>query len=232
MIRREGTSWVNGSEERRVQEKVAEAVPVIRTANEPASVCMEMLENALIDAAASVYALKETLSTRATLQYSANTLKMIKEQQTLLRELRLPGSSSSSLRWQGRPQAMVLLQKAISKAVMAEKRDRVKKILTAAPKGLEPRGPFTKPKQQGAPETVWDADGHARAQALKFITAAEEQMKLMHVQLRTQDCDRHSIPVAWERWKRQQEIVCLSRCATRVSGTSSGFSGAPQCNHG
>ena len=45
----------------------------------PASACLEMLENAVIGAAASVHALEETKSTRATMPYSTNTLKKIKK---------------------------------------------------------------------------------------------------------------------------------------------------------
>ena len=129
------------------------------------------------------------------MQYSANTLKMIKEKQTLLHEMRKAGSSSSApscARWQDRPQALIQLQKAISKAVRAEKRDRVEKLLTRAE---EAKGAGATriicgtigglaPKQQGARETVWDAEGRAcfgeaeeldaRAQALQSIMAAEE----------------------------------------------------------
>ena len=80
MVKREGTSY--GSDERRVQEKVAATVSVIWAARAPASACLEMLENAVIGAAASVHALKETKSTRATMQYSTKTLKMIKKKKT------------------------------------------------------------------------------------------------------------------------------------------------------
>ena len=91
------------------------------------------------------------------------------------------------------PQALVQLQKAISKAVRAEKRDRVEKLLTRAEeaKGAGATRIFFRtvnslaPRQQGARETVWDAEGRAcfveaeeldaRAQALQSTMAAEEQ---------------------------------------------------------
>ena len=97
----------------------------IRISQQTASFWLEMLEHAVISAAATVYELKSTKQTRATMHYSANTLKMIKEKQTLLHEMRKAGSSSSPscLRWQ---------QKAISKAVRAEKRDRIEKLLMRA----------------------------------------------------------------------------------------------------
>ena len=135
MTRRDGTSWLSGSDERAVQEKVAVAAPVIRISREPPSVRLEMLEHTVISAAATTYELNNTKQTRATMQYSANTLKMIKEKQTLFHEMRKASSSSSSsshVRWQDRPQALIQLLKATSKAVRAEKRDRVEKLLTRA----------------------------------------------------------------------------------------------------
>ena len=97
------------------------------------------------------------------------------------------------MRWHDRPQNLVLLQKAISKAVRAEKRDRVEKHLTRAEeaKGDEATRVIYRtinslaPKRRGARETVWDAEGRAcfgqaeeldiRAQALKSIMAVDEQ---------------------------------------------------------
>ena len=97
------------------------------------------------------------------------------------------------MRWHDRPQNLVLLQKAISKAVRAEKRDRVEKHLTRAEeaKGDEATRVIYRtinslaPKRRGARETVWDAEERAcfgqaeeldiRAQALKSIMAVEEQ---------------------------------------------------------
>ena len=139
MTRRDGTDWMSGSEKRGVQEKVAAAVSVIRTSQKPASARLEMLEHAVIGAAASENELKNTKSTGATMQYSANTLKMIKEKQTILSEMRMSGSSNSPslVRWQDRPQALVLLQKAISKAVRAEKRVRVEKLLVRVEEAKE-----------------------------------------------------------------------------------------------
>ena len=92
---RDGTSWLSGSDERAVQEKVAVTASVIRISREPASVRLEMLEHAVISAAATVYELNNTKQTRATMQYSANTLKMIKEKTDLLREMRKASSSST-----------------------------------------------------------------------------------------------------------------------------------------
>ena len=97
-----------GQDERVVQEKVAVAASVIRISQEPASIRLEMLEHAVISAAATVYELNSTKQTRATMHYSAITLVMIKEKQTLLHEMRQAGSSPSSpscVRWQDRHQA-------------------------------------------------------------------------------------------------------------------------------
>ena len=108
-----------------------------------------------------------------------------RKNQTILREMRR----------QDRPQALVLLQKAISKAVRAEKRDRVEKLPVRAEEGKGAGATriiyrtinSLAPKQQGARETVWDAEGRAyfgeaeeldtRAQALMSIMAAEEQIE-------------------------------------------------------
>ena len=170
MTRRDGTSWLRGSDERAAQEKVAVAASVIRISCEPAAVRLEMLEHAVISAAATVYELNNTKQTRATMQYSANRLKIIKEKQTLLHEMRKASSSSTSsscLKWQDWSQALIQLQKAMSKAVRAEKRDRVEKLLTKAEeaKGAGARRIIHRtinslaPRQQGARETVWDAEG-------------------------------------------------------------------------
>ena len=196
MTRRDGTSWPSGSDERAVQEKVAVAASVIKISCEPASVRLEMLEHAVISAAATVHELNNTTQTRTTMQYNANTLKMIREKQTLLHEMRKASSSSTSsscVKWQDRPQALIQLQKAISKAVRAEKRDRVEKLLTRAEeaKGAGATRIIYRtinslaPQKQGARETVWDAEGRAcfgeaeeldaRAQALQSIMATEEQ---------------------------------------------------------
>ena len=196
MTRRAGTSWLSGSDERAVQEKVAVAASVIRISREPAPVRLEMLEHALVSAAATVYELNNTKQTRATMQYSVNTLKMIKEKQTLLHEMRKASSSSTSsscVKWQDRSQALIQQQKAISKPVRAVKRDRVEKLLMRAEEGkgagvtriINRTINSLAPKQQGARETVWDAEGRAcfgeaeeldaRAQALQSIMAAEEQ---------------------------------------------------------
>ena len=159
MTRRDGTSWLSGSDERAVQEKSGSPV-------NPASVRLEMLEHTVFSAAATVYELNNTKQTRATMQYSANTLKLIKEKRTLLHEMRKASSSSTSsscVKWQDRPQALIQLQKAISKAVRAEKRDRVEKLLTRAEeaKGAGATRIIYRtinslaPKQQGARETVW-----------------------------------------------------------------------------
>ena len=104
MTRRDGTSWSSGSDEGVVKEKVAAVATVTRISQEPASVQLEMLEHFVISAAATVYELNSTEQTRATMQHSANTLKMIKEKQTLLHEMRKAGSSSSPscVRWQDR----------------------------------------------------------------------------------------------------------------------------------
>ena len=66
MTRRDGTSWTSGSGERIVQVEVAAAVSVIWTSQEPASIRLEMLEHAVISAAATVYELQNTQSTCAT----------------------------------------------------------------------------------------------------------------------------------------------------------------------
>ena len=97
------------------------------------------------------------------------------------------------MKWQDRPQALIQLLKAISKVVRAEQRDRVEKLLTRAEeaKGAGATRIICRtinslaPKQQGARETVWDAEGRAcfgeaeeldaRAQALQSKVAAEEQ---------------------------------------------------------
>ena len=73
------------------------------------------------------------------------------------------------MKWQDRPQALIQLQKAISKAVRAEKRDRVEKLLTGTDeaKGVGATRIIYRtinslaPKQQGTRETVWDAEGRA-----------------------------------------------------------------------
>ena len=208
MTRRDGTSWLRGSDERAVQEKVAVAASVIGISREPAAVRLEMLEHAVISAAATVYELNNTKQTRATMQYSANTLTMIKEKQTLLHEMR-KASSSSCVKWQDRPQALIQLQKAISKGVRAEKRDRVEKLLTKADeaKGAGATRIIYRtinslaPRQQGARETVWDAEGRAcfgeaeeldaRAQALQSIMAAEEQNEEEALARQTQAISAH-----------------------------------------
>ena len=63
MTRRDGTSWLSGSDERVVQENVAVAASVIRISQEPASIRLEMLEHAVISAAATVYELNSTKQT-------------------------------------------------------------------------------------------------------------------------------------------------------------------------
>ena len=63
MTRRDGTSWLSRLDERAVQEKVAAAASVIRISREPASVRLEMLEHAVISAAATVYELNNTKQT-------------------------------------------------------------------------------------------------------------------------------------------------------------------------
>ena len=214
MTRRDGTSWLRGSDERAVQEKVAVAASVIGISREPAAVRLEMLEHAVISAAATVYELNNTKQTRATMQYSANTLKMIKEKQTLLHEMRKASSSSTSsscVKWQDRPQALIQLQIAISKAVRGEKRDRVEKLLT---KAEEAKGAGATriiyrtinslaPRQQGVRETVWDAEGRAcfveaeeldaRAQALQSTMAAEEQNEEEALARQTQAISAHML---------------------------------------